>query len=98
MPASPVLDSTRKKITRSGLRLPAVIARRLDGTEWRQPVSGTEVRPNRGTTAVGAGYPPRIGLRSSAASVSLFVVRFARNTRVSTLRRRTVRLPIVIRT
>jgi hypothetical protein len=29
---------------------------RLDGTEWRWPVSGTEVRRNRGTTAVGAGF------------------------------------------
>jgi len=42
----------------------------VDGTEWRWPVSGTEVRRNRGTTAVGAGCPPRIDLRSSAHSVA----------------------------
>jgi hypothetical protein len=48
---------------------------RLDGTEWRWPVSGTDVRRNRGTTAVGAGYPPRIGLRSSERIGAPFAVR-----------------------
>jgi hypothetical protein len=52
----------------------------LDGTEWRWPVSRTEVRRDRGTTAFGAGYPPRKGLRSSARSIAPLVVAFGRNT------------------
>ena len=48
----------------------------LDGTGWRWSVSGGEVRRDRGTTAVGAGYPPRFGLRSSARIVALFTVGF----------------------
>ena len=48
----------------------------LDGTGWRWSVSGGEVRRDRGTTAVGAGYPPRFGLRSSARIAALFTVEF----------------------
>ncbi len=70
------LFGRRSFIGRVAMR--AQLPGRLDGTDWRWSVSVTEVRRDRGTTAVGAGYPPSIDLRSSARIVALFTVGFCR--------------------